>query len=41
MKLRDLLNVAEFDRMIVLKTNSGHLIDRFSMNNHIEYAREW
>lgn len=41
MKLRDLLNAAEFSRMIVLKTNSGHLIGRFSMNHHIEYTREW
>lgn len=41
MKLRDLLNAAEFGRMIVLKTNSGHLIDRFSLNNHIEYTRKW
>ncbi|QBX32920.1 hypothetical protein [Enterococcus phage vB_EfaS_PHB08] len=41
MKLRDLLNAAEFDRMIVLKSNSGTLIERFTMNDHIEYTREW
>ncbi|WQZ01529.1 hypothetical protein DOABOMFO_00059 [Enterococcus phage EF_KTM] len=41
MKLRDLLNAAEFDRMIVLKLESGHLVGRFAMNNHIEYTREW
>lgn len=41
MKLRDLLNAAEFDRMIVLKSNSGTLIKRFAMNDHIEYTREW
>lgn len=41
MKLRDLLNAAEFGRMIVLKSNSGTLIERFAMNDHIEYTREW
>ncbi|QDB70554.1 hypothetical protein [Enterococcus phage Entf1] len=41
MKLRDFLYAAEFDRMIVLKSNSGTLIKRFAMNNHIEYTRKW
>ncbi|BCF74611.1 hypothetical protein phiM1EF2_034 [Enterococcus phage phiM1EF2] len=41
MKLRELLNAAEFGRMIVLKSNSGTLIDRFAMNDHIEYTRKW
>lgn len=41
MKLRDILDAAEFGRTIVLKLNSGPLVGRFAMNNHIEYTREW